>query len=920
MNNTKISLLLLVLLLVVSACSRGPQSSIKLNFSLDYQVVLATNKVRVFPVKSGSNVADRVIDYDRNASPMISLPAGVWTFYSVEWNGSAPYTGALRCGISDTLDLKGVVDTEVNITANESNCGAAFFASVFDNYCYKPSETATTTPFRSGSGTIADPYIICSVAQLNAIGGANFTTYRTNHFKLGRDINFHHKFDNIPEALPFIPIGDDVTSFPNTSTLFTGSFDGAGHSILGMNLDIVPASATSTISNVGFVRSLGGTIKNLTFIFPEIDIGDDNADVNSVGIVAGKTDGPSSISNVHVKFAHIRGKTMVGGLVGNAYWSSMASVKISDSSFFDGEVQGKRSIGGLVGEMMMPTGDDIVRSFSNGRLHMNDGYCLNPSYKDQGSCTSAGSSWTEAGRGGGLVGLVNSTSSTITPHIRESFSTMDIQGQNEVGGLVGRNNSSMALTIVDSYALGNIHSWGGSTSAVGGILGYNQTATFAKMTRVFHTQGGLSSTASGSSVGRIVGGGALGDCYESFATGYDSIPMNCSLTNSASTSYVGIRDLTTFQGANWPIQEIEAAVPMSKIALGFNHSCGINSNGKFKCWGANANGQLGVGSTASLTKPASVDNSTTYSSIAAGTSHSCARTNLGAIKCWGDNLSGQFGNGNTIGSSIPTETATFTTWATIATGDSYTCAIDSSKALYCWGANTYGQIGNGSTTTMYNPTLINSGVNYSLVATGLNFTCGLTDTGTLKCWGKNTFGQLGNGTTTDNLVPFTIGSGYTQIATGSSHSCAITSGGVLRCWGNNSSGQLGVVSATTTSPLDVDTGVTYSKVATGAYHTCAITTTGVLKCWGNGASGQLGNNSITNQPTPIIVDAGINYYSVSLGANHTCGITTDGITKCWGGNTAGQLADGTLTDKLTPITVNLAPVWVMADNGYSLVE
>jgi alpha-tubulin suppressor-like RCC1 family protein len=42
------------------------------------------------------------------------------------------------------------------------------------------------------------------------------------------------------------------------------------------------------------------------------------------------------------------------------------------------------------------------------------------------------------------------------------------------------------------------------------------------------------------------------------------------------------------------------------VSLGKDHSCAIASNGKGYCWGANADGQTGVGSTATTLVPSSI--------------------------------------------------------------------------------------------------------------------------------------------------------------------------------------------------------------------------------------------------------------------------------------------------------------------------
>ncbi len=58
--------------------------------------------------------------------------------------------------------------------------------------------------------------------------------------------------------------------------------------------------------------------------------------------------------------------------------------------------------------------------------------------------------------------------------------------------------------------------------------------------------------------------------------------------------------------ANHPILFEFSGVSAVAIALGSAHTCAIVNGGWVKCWGANGNGQLGIGSTTDETSPADV--------------------------------------------------------------------------------------------------------------------------------------------------------------------------------------------------------------------------------------------------------------------------------------------------------------------------
>jgi alpha-tubulin suppressor-like RCC1 family protein len=110
------------------------------------------------------------------------------------------------------------------------------------------------------------------------------------------------------------------------------------------------------------------------------------------------------------------------------------------------------------------------------------------------------------------------------------------------------------------------------------------------------------------------------------------------------------------------------------IASGSAHSCTILADGTAKCWGLNASGQLGNGTTtSSTTTPVSVSGLTSIVAIvaiAAGDEHSCAVLSNGAARCWGANAGGQLGNGTTSSSATPVVVSGITTAVAIATGSS----------------------------------------------------------------------------------------------------------------------------------------------------------------------------------------------------------------------------------------------------------
>jgi alpha-tubulin suppressor-like RCC1 family protein len=91
-----------------------------------------------------------------------------------------------------------------------------------------------------------------------------------------------------------------------------------------------------------------------------------------------------------------------------------------------------------------------------------------------------------------------------------------------------------------------------------------------------------------------------------------------------------------------------------------SHTCGITVELDIVCWGYNAYGQLGNGTTTDSSVPIKVTTSLKFRSVAAAWNATCAVAVDGAGYCWGGNFNGQLGNGTLANSSVPVRTSGIT--------------------------------------------------------------------------------------------------------------------------------------------------------------------------------------------------------------------------------------------------------------------
>lgn len=262
--------------------------------------------------------------------------------------------------------------------------------------------------------------------------------------------------------------------------------------------------------------------------------------------------------------------------------------------------------------------------------------------------------------------------------------------------------------------------------------------------------------------------------------------------------------------------DVKGLLNITAVSANGGHSCALLTSGKVKCWGNNSNGQLGDGTTTTIARIAAsplsmpdVEGLSDVVQVSAGGLHTCALLKSGSVKCWGYNATGQLGDG-TSGTDrrTPVDVVGLTGVTQISASGGHACAVLINGTAKCWGWNGFGQLGDGTSgTSKLTPVDVVGLTGVTQISAGTNSSCAALANGTAKCWGDNAMGQLGDGTSgTNRLTPIeVIGlTSVTQIDVGNQYSCAVNASRTTKCWGLNNSGQLG--DGTTTarfSPVEV---------------------------------------------------------------------------------------------------------------------
>ena len=300
-------------------------------------------------------------------------------------------------------------------------------------------------------------------------------------------------------ATEWTPIGTDAAPY-------TGTFDGAGHTIQGL------------YTNSGddyqglFAKLENATVKDLT-VTGYIE-GDDY-----VGAVAGKAIGTTCILNCRSEGV-IKGDDNIGGIVGESYGTTSIRGCYNASA-----VSGDEDIGGIAGDANDST--MIENCYNAGAITSEDddddiGGIAGVTYNNViiRNCDNTG---TVSGDEdiGGIVGDVNDSGI-----VENCYNTGEVSGDEDIGGVAGETPT--AGGIQDCYNLGEVT----GNSHTGGVVGQHRGEM-----KFCYNMGTVSATGGENEYGAIAGyvygddydehyGGKMKDCYYLNGTAVKGIGTN----------------------------------------------------------------------------------------------------------------------------------------------------------------------------------------------------------------------------------------------------------------------------------------------------------------------------------------------------------------------------------------------------------
>lgn len=368
----------------------------------------------------------------------------------------------------------------------------------------------TATEPSAGGGTSENPYQISTLGNLYWL--SQNSGYWSKCFILTADIDASTT-SSWSSGMGFMPIG-------NSSTRFTGSFNGGGHKISGLTISRSSSPYMGLFGySKGAIDSLGISDCNITgYMYIGVVVGynySSGAINNSyatgivsglryVGGVVGQNDS-GSISNCHSTVSVSgTGDQDFGGIVGYNLFGTISNC------YTTGRVSGSSYVGGIVGQNAGPVRNCYATGTISGSGGVGGIVGRNSNYDTLRNCHATGNVSGSDGVGG-IAG------ENYYGNINHCYTTGSVSGSTKVGGVAGyfygTASGTISGTISNSYSTGNVS---GTGNHVGGVVGYYYGSTGSLINNSYST----GSVSGSSNVGGILGCNAYnGTINNSYSTG-----------------------------------------------------------------------------------------------------------------------------------------------------------------------------------------------------------------------------------------------------------------------------------------------------------------------------------------------------------------------------------------------------------------
>ena len=364
---------------------------------------------------------------------------------------------------------------------------------------YKEKPAPDPKPDDKGNGTKENPYRISTAEELfnfaaaiNSPENNEDKNYSSAYFRLANDIDMTGVRYNAAGVKPAV-LGDKTLDL---SATFTGTFDGAGHTIKNLTI------SRMVRSDIYYVGLFGYTYM---------------ADIHDL-----------TIENISYEVESTSDKTAVGaavgGVVGYAHLTNLTNVNVSGTITTRVGASNTMYIGGIAGVLNV---SDEAQAYIAYIRNCNSTVKTEIGKYDDGEQSSL-----DSGINGGVVGYVNVGNGAVA--IVNCSSAGSVVGGKYLGGIVAYiNGSNVSVINCLNYAPVRVSVSG--TSYVGGILGF----AMGDITLMdCYSKGVVVGSKSGSSVYYSYAGGIAGFTYEDDYEGtYDpgAAVINCYYSSAVRT-------------------------------------------------------------------------------------------------------------------------------------------------------------------------------------------------------------------------------------------------------------------------------------------------------------------------------------------------------------------------------------------------